>query len=406
MNCSLGRPHPAGLMLVMAAALVLSGCLPKKYPVAPNPSPVPPPGTGVADKFAVGPVPSSIGQPWRQTAARLAGRGFSSPQIEAVFNSPNTQYTSAPMATKLKELYGIYFRSDLTKEIQQMLYQLGYDLIIDGRAGSGTAGTIKRFQADNKLPQTGEISQGTKTALAKAMKGRRLRPLSGYKPPPSEKPSRSATYPQFTNASALAEIEAHYKGDLATFRAMSRRYNVPGEVAAAIMWVETGYGTFMGKNKAVNQLASMSAAAMDFSVVEGAVADLARDAESRTFLKEKAVERGEWALDELTALLRYAFDNGCDPSTFPGSIYGAVGWGQFMPSNVLKFAVDGNGNGQVDIFDKTDAIFSIGNYFKAHGWHGGTMSEDERRAVVLKYNKSGVYVNTVLYVADYLAKVK
>ena len=73
-----------------------------------------------------------------------------------------------------------------------------------------------------------------------------------------------------------------------------------------------------------------------------------------------------------------------------------------MPSNVLKYGVDGNGDGRVDLFEKADAIFSIGNYLKAHGW-GGSMGEEARRAVIMKYNKSGVYVNTVLYVADWLA---
>ena len=392
----------AALWAVMAAMVILPGCLPTTK-VSTDSTPAVQTAATV-DKFAVGPVPAGIDQFWHKTAARLSGRGFSASNLEAVFKSPNFQYTSAPMATKLKELHGIFFRSELTKEIQQMLYQLNYDILIDGRAGSGTQNTIKRFQADNGLSQTGEISPKTKTQLAKVMKGKALRPLSAYKPPAAAKPSRQTTYPQFTSASALDKIEAHYRGDLETFRRMSKRYNVPGEVVAAIMWVETGYGTFMGKNKAASQLASMSAAAMDFSVVESAVAELAADPEAKIFLKEKAVERGEWALDELTALLQYAFDNGHDPTAFPGSIYGAIGWGQFMPSNVLTLAVDGNGDGRVDIFDKTDAIFSIGNYFKSHGWHGNNMSEDERRAVVLKYNKSGVYANTVLYVADHLAR--
>jgi membrane-bound lytic murein transglycosylase B len=35
-----------------------------------------------------------------------------------------------------------------------------------------------------------------------------------------------------------------------------------------------------------------------------------------------------------------------------------------MPSNIKKFAVDGNGDKKIDLFDKADAIFSIGNYLK------------------------------------------
>jgi membrane-bound lytic murein transglycosylase B len=68
----------------------------------------------------------------------------------------------------------------------------------------------------------------------------------------------------------------------------------------------------------------------------------------------------------------------------------------------LKYGADGTGDGRVDMFDKADAVFSIGHYLKSHGWKDG-MDEEARRAVIMRYNKSGVYVNTVLYVADWLA---
>lgn len=339
---------------------------------------------------------------WRGPAAKLAQKGFNQSQLEAVFNSPNLQYTSEPMAAKLKELYGIFYRSDLTKEIQEKLYQLGYDIIIDGRGGSGTQNAIKKFQAANGLTQTGEVSDATLAAVNKALKTRKKRELSSYSPPPAKAPDRTATYASFTSPQALAKIKAFYLADKAVFDRMSRKYQVPGEVVASIMWIETRYGDFMGKHRAASNLASMAAAASDFNVVRDAVKDINKNRESEAFLREYAVKRGNWALDELAALMRYSFDNGHDPTAVYGSIYGAIGWGQFMPSNLPKHGVDGNGDGRVDLFDKTDAIFSIGNFLKNHGWKPGAMTEDERRAVIMKYNKSGVYVNTVLYVADYL----
>jgi len=174
-------------------------------------------------------------------------------------------------------------------------------------------------------------------------------------------------------------------------------------VIAAIMWVETGYGRNFGRQKAASMLASMAAASSDFSVVAPAVAELGQDHETLAFLRRLAVERGDWALNELEALLGYAFANGLDPNVFPGSIYGAIGWGQFMPSNILKYGEDGDGDGRVDIFNKADAIASIGRYLQGHGWAGPQMSEEARREVIMKYNRSGIYVNTVLYVADHLA---
>ncbi|MDL2259782.1 lytic murein transglycosylase [Deltaproteobacteria bacterium OttesenSCG-928-K17] len=384
------------VVTLVVSAVLMSGCLGgKKVDTSPQPA-----------QTEQRPVNlSRIKDPWKGPAEKLSRRGFTQAQLEAVFNSPNLEYTSAPMAAKLKELYPIFYRSERTREIQEKLYQLGYDLIIDGRGGAGTQKAVKRFQADNNLAVNGETSDATLAAINRVMKNKKLRPLSGYSAPPAAKPSRTQTYAHFTSADNLAKIRAYYNEDRAQFQRMARQYQVPGEVAAAIMWVETRYGTFMGKHKAASNLASMAAAASSFSVVEKDVEELIKqDAGARAFLVETAQARGDWALNELAALMTYSFDNGHDPTTFMGSIYGAIGWGQFMPSNVRQFGVDGNGDGKVDLFDKTDAIFSIGNFLKNHGWKPGAMTEDERRAVIMKYNKSGVYVNTVLYLADHLAK--
>ena len=307
------------------ATIFITGCLGsnttafKSKPVMTNA-----PGTTTVDV-------SSIPEPWRGPARKLARRGFSQSQLESVFKSPNLQYTTSPMSTKLNELYGIFYKSDVTRAIQENLYQLGYDLVIDGRNGPGTKRAITRFQQNNRFKITGEPSEATLAATRKAMGKTTLRPLASYKLPKQKPPSRTSTYPQFTNTKALAEIKNYYKKDKKYFQAMSRKMNVPPELVAAIMWVETRYGTYFGKQKAASQLASMAAAASDFKVIKPALTKLPTDKASEDFLKETAVKRGNWALDELDALMKFSFANGHDPTTFPGSIYGAVGWGQFMP---------------------------------------------------------------------------
>ena len=349
---------------------------------------------------------TSVPQPWRPLAARLSERGFTPDQLTAFFNSPDLVYSSAPMAAKLKELHGLNFNAEMTREIQEKIFRLGYEIFIDGRAGSGTKAAISRFQTDQGLAATGEVSRATLAQINSAMKKKAeaLRPLSAYRPPAPRPPPRSATYDQFTSSKALEQISAFYRADRALFETLLRPYRVPGEVAAAIIWVETGYGRNFGRGQAASRLASMAAASSDFSVVAPAVADLGKDRETLAFLRRYAVERGDWALDELEALLRYAYANSLDPSSFPGSIYGAIGWGQFMPSNILKYGVDGDGDGRVDLFNKADAIASIGRFLQAHGWTGPGMGEEARRAVILKYNRSGIYANTVLYVAGHLGR--
>ena len=55
-----------------------------------------------------------------------------------------------------------------------------------------------------------------------------------------------------------------------------------------------------------------------------------------------------------------------------GSYAGAMGLPQFMPSSWVKFAVDFDGDGQVDLWDSpADVIGSVANYFKAFNWQPG-----------------------------------
>jgi membrane-bound lytic murein transglycosylase B len=330
-------------------------------------------------------------------ASNLAAKGLPADRLAGFFGDSGLKFTPKPMETKLRELFPIFFRSELTKAVQEKLWQLGYDLTVDGRAGSGTSAAVKAFQRDRGLPQSAKISRALSAQLDKALASGKVRDLRDYKPPPAAAPSRSKTYPQFTNSGAVSQIRAHYLGDKALFDQAERAYQVPGPLIASIMWIETGYGNYFGNTLAAANLASM-AAAQDYSVIRPYVSDLEEDGEALEFLTDTAKKRGLWAQDELQALLDYAWRNGLDPMKFPGSVYGAVGWGQFMPSNISKYAADGDGDGRVDLFQKPDAIFSIANYLRQNGWSGDMSSEESRRAAIRRYNNSGTYINTVLYV--------
>ena len=60
---------------------------------------------------------------------------------------------------------------------------------------------------------------------------------------------------------------------------------------------------------------------------------------------------------------------GFDPLSLKGSYAGAMGYGQFMPSSFLNYAVDFDGDGVTDIWNNpVDAIGSVANYFREHGW--------------------------------------
>jgi len=103
--------------------------------------------------------------------------------------------------------------------------------------------------------------------------------------------------------------------------------------------------------------------------------------------------------------LEYSRINNTDPLSIPGSIYGAIGLCQFMPSNVFLYGVDADGKGGIDLFSAPDALNSIANYLHRNGW-GCRIEKKNRRRVVMTYNHSQVYANTVLAVADRLQAKK
>jgi membrane-bound lytic murein transglycosylase B len=388
----------SAVALAVVALLILTGC-PAKVERGRTVKPGLRTEQGTAT--VTGPGLSGVGEPWGKLAGSLVRQGLPEDKVRAFFRSPGLTFSDRQMVAKLKELFPIFFRSDLTKLVQERLFQLGYDIRIDGRNGSGTAKVIRRFQSDKGLSESGRVSESLARDLERALITGKKRDLSEYKPPAAGPPDRTSTHANFTNPTAIATIRNHYQADKAIFDRMEKAVGVPGQLVASIMWIETGYGNYFGKAKAAASLASM-AACSDYSLVAGQLTEYDRDSESHQYLVDTALKRGAWARDELAALLTFAWQNGHDPMEFPGSLYGAVGYGQFMPSNIARYAIDGDGDQRIDLFTKTDAIFSIGNFLKQHGWQGAMPDENKRREVIRKYNNSGVYINTVLYVKDHI----
>jgi membrane-bound lytic murein transglycosylase B len=115
----------------------------------------------------------------------------------------------------------------------------------------------------------------------------------------------------------------------------------------------------------------------------------------------KFAHRQAFALNELKDLLRAASDNGWDLFQIPGSSTGAIGLVQFEPS-AFNVAVDGDGDGKIDLFDPEDAILSVAHYLATRGfdsqpvhqyraiyaYYGGNYDTDPRKyymKAVLKY---------------------
>lgn len=165
------------------------------------------------------------------------------------------------------------------------------------------------------------------------------------KKPPEKQKTFKQYKPLFVEPISIQrghEFKETYKDALAK---AEKEYGVKKEIIAALIGIETRYGRIKGKTRTFDALGTVA-----FS-------------DNR---------RHEYFMREFQSLIILARDLGVSPLSLKGSYAGAVGWPQFMPSNYLKLAVDFNNDGNVDILnDPIDAIGSVANFLKHHGWVEG-----------------------------------
>ena len=186
----------------------------------------------------------------------------------------------------------------------------------------------------------------------------------------------------------------------AAFEAARTRYGVPCEIAVALLFVETRLGTVLADvpENALYTLASMAVSRTP-DMISQWLPKMRGVKKRMAWLEKKMPGRADWAYNEVRALIRYMLDNDIAPENMPSSIYGAVGLCQFMPSNIAIYGADGDGDGRIDLFTIEDATASLACYLAKHGWKA-CISLDNMHALLMKYNHSKVYANTILALAE------
>ena len=126
---------------------------------------------------------------------------------------------------------------------------------------------------------------------------------------------------------------------------IAARTGVPLEILVGIVGVETFYGRITGRYRVLDALATL---AFEYPPRSGFFS-------------------GE--LEQFLLMLR---EQGLEAEGPTGSYAGAMGLPQFIPSSYRAYAVDGDGDGRVDLWESTsDVLSSVANYFSAHGWQAG-----------------------------------
>ena len=152
----------------------------------------------------------------------------------------------------------------------------------------------------------------------------------------------------FVNERQIAAGAEFWRTHQTALARAAKEYGVPEEIIVAIIGIETFYGRHTGRWRVIDALTTL---AFDYP------------------------PRAPYFRGELENYLLISRDRGNDIFSLRGSWAGAIGIPQFMPGSYMKFAVDFDGDGVIDLSgNPADAIGSVANFLKQHGWKpGGTI---------------------------------
>jgi lytic murein transglycosylase len=158
---------------------------------------------------------------------------------------------------------------------------------------------------------------------------------------------------------------------------VEQQFGVPKELVVAIWTMETDNGADMGKLPVIRTLAT-----------------LAHDCR-RTDLFQR----------ELLAALQILQRQDLPQKEMIGAYAGEIGQTQFLPSSYIKYGVDFDGNGHVDLRRSVpDVLASTANLLKVNGWQRGAPFNmgTQNFEVMREWNRSEVYRRTLHYFAEQL----
>ncbi|MDF1708070.1 MAG: lytic murein transglycosylase [Paracoccaceae bacterium] len=170
----------------------------------------------------------------------------------------------------------------------------------------------------------------------------------------------------------VAQGKKRKSRDAAFYDALERQYGVSAGVIIAIHGMETAFGSFMGDSNVLS-----------------AIATLAYDCRRSAFFTEHTI-----------AALQLV-DRGTISPQAVGAKHGELGHTQFLPGNVLRYAVDANGDGRIDMNNITDSLASTANFLRQKGWQPGLgyQEGEPNFRVIQEWNAAGVYQKAIAIMA-------
>jgi membrane-bound lytic murein transglycosylase B len=168
------------------------------------------------------------------------------------------------------------------------------------------------------------------------------------------------------------------------------KYNVrPEDIIAVINW-ESRFGKFKGEYSVykvfVGNLFNISEIENQFYAQGGYDK---KDIMPRDKALARIGKLKQTAARNLASLLKLSIKKNFNPYEIKGSWAGAIGIPQFMPSSMI-YAADGDGNGEIDLNNMHDAIFSVASFLHQHSY-----ATKGPKYALAKYNPEEMYVRGV-----------
>jgi len=214
---------------------------------------------------------------------------------------------------------------------------------------------------------------------------------------------KKSNYSNSWNKKAVSQTKTFLLENQEVLAKAEEKYGVPAEIIAALLYIETKHGNYLGNNHIVSVFLSLALVDQPKYVqlnLDNLRSSFTGSEDKLKELEKKIIERTEkksdWALEQLIALEEMKTKHNIDILNIKGSWAGAFGISQFIPNSYIQWAVDGNDDGIIDLFNMEDAIFSVANYLKTNGWAD---DKDSIFAALYHYNHSDDYVAAILKLA-------
>ena len=247
------------------------------------------------------------------------------------------------------------------------------------KSGSSVSGRTDYFQADGSLSpylqewanELAELQSIPLASIENLLKSANYNAQAAKLMTPSKggiKRSWSTYKNRFIEPIRLKAGLDFWQKHEAEINRSAQQYGVPPEIIVSIIGVETIYGNYTG----------------DFNVLD-ALLTL-----GFSYPDNNRPERGQLFRDQLADLIVLHHQGKLNAKEVKGSFAGAMGLPQFMPGSLMRYAVDADGDGEIDLYRSIpDITASVANFLIEHGWQPGlpvfgpvTLNDEQARSLV------------------------